>query len=104
MSRPITFSASCAFAVSISTGVRIFARRRSRQTSKPSFSGSMTSSRIRSQPGSRARRLASSPSLDHLDVVAFVAKIELEAQRDVGFVFDDQNSRHHLTPLRAARW
>src|SRR5918994_2243824 len=64
MSSPITFSASCAFAVSMITGVRILARLKSRQTSNPSFDGSITSRRMRSHVSSRARLLASSPSPD----------------------------------------
>src|SRR5688572_5164376 len=46
------------------TGVRTFARLRSRHTSNPSFDGSITSRRMRSHAPSRARLLASSPSLD----------------------------------------
>ena len=30
---------------------------------------------------------------DDFHLVAFVAQVELEAERDVGFVFDDQNAR-----------
>ena len=87
----MTFSASWALAVASGSGVRTLARRKSRQTSKPSFRGSITSSRIRSQPGSRATsRLASSPSPDHLDLVALLAQVQFQPEGDVRLVFDNE--------------
>ncbi len=63
------FSASWDFAVSRTIGVRTPARRSSRQTSKPSFFGSITSSTIRSHPLSRPRCPASWPSPRHFHLV-----------------------------------
>ena len=75
-------------------GVRTPARRSSRQTSKPSLPGSITSSRIRSNDARARAATAASPSRHELDVVAFESQIVFEAQRNARFVFDDQDPGH----------
>src|SRR5262249_9315414 len=35
----------------------------------------------------------------NLDIVTFVAQVELEPQRDIGFVFDHEDSRHSIYPF-----
>ena len=67
------------------------ARRSSRHTSKPSFRGSMTSSRISSNFASARARSAAIAVGDHFDLVAFAGQVLLQPQRDAGLVFDDEN-------------
>ena len=61
-------------------GTRRPRRRNSRQISKPSFPGSMTSSTMASNVSSRARFKAASPSCSTATAIAFSRQIVLERQ------------------------
>ena len=59
---------------------------------KPSIFGSITSSRIRSHASARAAAQRILAIADGLDVVAMTAQIFLESERDIRFVFDNQDA------------
>ena len=94
------FSASCDLAVNRMMGVRTPALRSSRQTSKPSFFGSITSSTIRSHPLSRPRAAPSSAVSCHLHVVTFQTQVVGQQHGDVGFILHYQYPRHLVCPPR----
>ena len=69
-------------------------------TSNPSIFGSMTSSRITSHALRLSKLEAANTVGRHVGFVTLPAKVLLQAQRDVRFVFDDQNPGHDVNGPR----
>ena len=96
-SRPRTRSAGLSSAVTITTGMKCvagldFSRR---QTSKPSMSGIMTSSRMMSHSARAQISSASAPLDAVIDVEIFGRQPRFQKLDVGGNVVDDQNTRGH---------